>query len=266
MDLDRLELSEDQAPLLARRELYGFFSTVFGDPHHDRFREISDGDLQNRVLISFQLLDREAQNVAPAGAGELLVHDVDVERLLEEWDSEVVRSEYREVFGLTISEDCPPHEVEYCEKTDLFYRSQLMADVGAFYSAFGLEINKDAPERIDHVRLELEFLQFLLTKLTFGVSDGHDPENLDMIESATEEFFREHVGWWIPAFGEAVEEHPKSDVYADLGRLLRWFITQERLRLGLPAFEERPEPNLPDREPQGTCFECAVDEGVQSAV
>jgi TorA maturation chaperone TorD len=266
MDIEQLELTEDQAPLLARRTLYGFFSIVFGDPHHDRFRELEAEAVQNRVLISFDLLDGESQRVAPTGEDELLAHDVDVNELLTEWDHESIRDEYREVFGLTISEDCPPHEVEYCEKTDLFYRSQLMADVGAFFSAFGLEINDEAPERIDHVRLELEFLQHLLTKRLHGESNDHDPEDLETIEDAAREFFEEHVGWWVPAFGQAVEGYPKSETYADLARLLRWFMTQERLRFDLPVFVERPEPNVPDREPQGTCFECAVDEEAQPAV
>lgn len=263
MDIDRLELTEDQAPVLARRELYGFFSIAFGDPHHDRFRELENKAVQNRVLMSVDLLEGESQRVAPTAEDELLAHDVDIDELLSEWNHETLRGEYRDVFGLTISEDCPPHEVEYCEKTDLFYRSQLMSDVGAFFSAFGLEINEEAPERIDHVRLELEFLQHLLTKWLYGESNNHDPEDLETIRSAARNFFEEHVGWWVPSFALAVEEHPESDVYVKIAQLLRWFITQERIRLELPVFEGRPEPNVPDSEPQGSCFECSIGDQPQ---
>ncbi|MFB6347383.1 MAG: molecular chaperone [bacterium] len=260
-----IQYTEEQAPVVARTQLYGFFSKVFGEPWHDRFEELCENEVRDRILMSFRLLESESPRVAPAHEDECLAHDVNLETFFDEWDLNDIRNEHREVFGLTISEDCPPHEVEYCEKTDLFYRSQLMADVGAFYNAFGLEISDEAPERVDHVRLELEFMQFLLSKRLYGEARDHDETDLETVTDATEQFFEEHVGWWIPTFGRSVEEYPESQFYARAARLLRWFCTHERLRFGFNVFDERPEPNVPDQQPEATCFECNVDEQPQSA-
>ncbi|MFB6346876.1 MAG: molecular chaperone [bacterium] len=253
-------MKEDNADELARRNLYLFFSAVFSNPVGERFKLLEEDDFRQKTRRSLEFYAQDQTMLASTGPDELVKHDVDLTAFLEEpdWSRESVREEYKSVFGLTVDEDCPPHEVEYCEKTDLFYRSQLMADVGGFYKGFGLNPEDKNPERVDHIRLELEFMYYLFTKLLHGRQEGHDSENLETIEDALEDFYREHIGWWVPRFGRALEEKTESDFFARAGRLLRWFCLRERLAFGLPVFDERPEPNVPDTDPEAACFDCAA--------
>lgn len=245
---------------LARRNLYLFFSVAYSDPVEERFELLEDPDFRQSAKRSLEFYQQDQTMLASTGPDELIDHDMNLDRLLEDpdWSTDSVREEYKQVFGLTIDEDCPPHEVEYCEKTDLFYRSQLMADIGGFYQGFGLEPEENHPERVDHIRLELEFMYFLWTKLLHGLQNDHDPEDIELVEDALENFYREHIGWWVPRFGRGLEEKSHADFYAKIGRLLRWFCLRERLAFELPVFEERPEPNVPDVDPEGACFDCAT--------
>lgn len=259
----REELLECAEPgELSRRTLYGFLSLGFCDPAHEPFEELFQADLRSSVADAVELLRGDALRVAPVAEQERLHLDDAIVNWLRDdsWQSSRIREEHREVFGLTMSEDCPPHEVEYCEKTDLFYRSQLLADISGFYRAFGLRTNRQVPQRVDHLHLELEFEYFLWQKSLYGRARGHDEEDLDRVARARSTFFEEHLGWWVPAFGQAVEQHDSADFYGKIARLLRWFVTHERLRLSLPVFDERPEPNVPEPDPEGTCFECGIED------
>jgi TorA maturation chaperone TorD len=253
-------MEADHAEELARRNLYLFLSVAFSDPVEERFELLKDPDFRETAQKSLKFYRQDQTMLASTGPDELIDHEVDLNALLKDpyWSRESVREEYKEVFGLTMDEDCPPHEVEYCEKTDLFYRSQLMADIGGFYQGFGLDPEEEHPERVDHIRLELEFMYFLWTKLLHGRQEGHDPEDLELVEEALENFYREHLGWWVPRFGRGLEKKDASNFYAQLGRLLRWFCLRERLNFGLSVFDERPEPNVPNVDPEGACFDCAA--------
>lgn len=253
-------MPEPTAEELARRNLYLFFSVAFSDPVEDRFKLLEQNNFRETTRQSLEFYRQDQTLLASTGPDELVQHDVDTGRLLDDpdWSRNSVREEYKAVFGLTVDEDCPPHEVEYCEKTDLFYRSQLMADIGGFYQAFGLDPEGEQPERVDHVRLELEFMYFLWTKLLHGREEAHDAEDIELVVETLEDFYREHLGWWVPRFGHGLEEKTGSDFYARLGRLLRWFCLRERLNFGLPVFDERPEPNVPDVDPEAACFDCAA--------
>jgi TorA maturation chaperone TorD len=250
----------DDAEALARRNVYLFFSVGFSDPVDERFDLLEENDFRDATKQSIEYLQSNQTLLASTGDDELIKHELNLEPLLKtpEWNRDSVRQEYKSVFGLTIDEDCPPHEVEYCEKTDLFYRSQLMADIGGFYRAFGLNPDDNNPERVDHVRLELEFMYYLWTKLINGLENDHEESELEVVQNGLRDFFREHLGWWIPRFGRALEEKDGSDFYGQLGRLMRWFSLRERLAFELPVFDERPEPNVPDVDPEAACFDCGA--------
>ncbi|MCA9410796.1 MAG: molecular chaperone TorD family protein [Candidatus Omnitrophica bacterium] len=111
------------------------------------------------------------------------------------------------VFGLLISKDCPPYETEYLPLRDTTYISQEMADIAGFYRAFGLEPDKSHPERVDHVSLELDFVDHLLTRM-IGLSQSYDPRSelhFEVTESALREFVECHLGRWVPLFAMAFD-------------------------------------------------------------
>ena len=59
--------------------------------------------------------------------------------------------EYTNVFGHTVSTDCPPYEAEYGQ-AHIFQKSHTIADLRGFYKAFGVAPNPEMKDRPDHVR------------------------------------------------------------------------------------------------------------------
>ncbi len=117
------------------------------------------------------------------------------------------QSLHDEVFGLLISKDCPPYETEYLPLRDTTYISQQMADISGFYRAFGLEPDKDHPERVDYLCLELDFVGHLLTRMivTSQSRDAESVQHFEVAESALQSFIEDHLGKWVSLFVRALE-------------------------------------------------------------
>ena len=57
------------------------------------------------------------------------------------------------------------NEIEYGDaQADPLFQPHRLADLAAFYRAFGLELAADAAERQDHLCIELEFMSVLAAK------------------------------------------------------------------------------------------------------
>lgn len=112
-----------------------------------------------------------------------------------------------EVFGLLISRECPPYETEYFLLRDSTFISQQFADIAGFYHAFGLEPDKNHPERVDHISLELDYVAHLLTRILRSCSETHShcEEHREVAESALRKFVEGHLGCWVPLFCQALE-------------------------------------------------------------
>jgi TorA maturation chaperone TorD len=78
---------------------------------------------------------------------------------------------------------------------DPIRQGRQMADVAAFYGAFGAEANGPAFERPDHAGCELEFLAFLELRRLEGTGD--DSVLAGEIAAA---FLEDHAGRWLPTF------------------------------------------------------------------
>src|SRR5690606_23316856 len=99
-------------------------------------------------------------NLAP---GEQPPGELRVEPLLDRLpdSTEAMNSIYEQAFGLLVSSPSPPYESEYIDGKFVFQRSNALADLNGFYTAFGLKISDERPERPDHIGLELEFMAHL---------------------------------------------------------------------------------------------------------
>ena len=163
-----------------------------------------------------------------------------------------LQNAYLAVFGHTVRGDCPPHEIEYGElKADALFQPHRLADIAAFYRAFGLEVASDANDRVDNVAMECEFFSVLCAKE--AVAD--QPEHLDICRNAQKQFLREHLARWVPAFTRRVEGLAVDDFFPAHARLLRETVTAECDRYGLQAgnsdLQLRPAGDLED--PCGSC-------------
>jgi TorA maturation chaperone TorD len=156
---------------------------------------------------------------------------------------------YARLFGHTARGAAPPYEIEYGEDS-LFAPPREMSDLGAFFRAFGLQLDAGARERPDHIACECEFLLVLARKEARALSLGDTPM-WQATRDATRAFLRDHPGRWAPAFGASLARLDVDGFYGALGRLLAAFVSAECLRMGVPAGPEllRLRSTAPDDTP-----------------
>jgi TorA maturation chaperone TorD len=272
--MERVQSPPDaQAVDLARECLYRFVAAALSDPATDSYRLALDADSQRLSADAVELLRDEANAEAvPLGFGELPVEQLDLEPVLQALHepADDRRAEYDRVFGVVVSRECPPYETEYHSAGETFFRSQQLADVAGFYRAFGLEPARATPERVDHVALELEFMAFLLLKkrLALGAADESPIalEHLMVCDEALRDFFRDHLGWWVPSFAMGLRRKASTGLYAALAQVLAALMPIERQRFGVapprlplqPALIERPEEQV-------GCAGCGCPSGAAEA-
>jgi TorA maturation chaperone TorD len=248
----------DVAPLLAQRELWLLAATAFVDPYHrDRFQVLVDPVFRRRSSDAARLLAQERPAV-DLGPGEANPASLSPTRLFAALDDqyESLETAYRQLFGLTaVSQQCPPCEIEYETNTDLAYRSQRLADVAGFYNAFGLRVSERSGERLDHVTVEAEFLYLLLAKEAAALEQGNQ-EGTEICRDARRQFFREHVGWWLPAFGRVLSRVAPPGYYQELANLVSGLSAMERVSLGWPPFSAPVIPKPSGEDLQAACLSC----------
>lgn len=164
--------------------------------------------------------------------------------------TEGLASQYFGLFGGTVR--VPPYEGSY--ELDPIRQGRQMADVAAFYRAFGAEPGGPASERPDHAGCELEFLSFLELRRLAAVEGEEDVELLDEISAS---FLTDHAGRWLPTFFAAVREAAsRAPVYRALGSLGERTLGDELARRSLePATLPRRHSQL---SVEADSFECGA--------
>lgn len=181
------------------------------------------------------------------------------------------------VFGLVISKQCPAYETEYSHTRDATYRAHQMADIAGFYVAFGLQVDPQCAERVDHVAMELEFVAFLLAKLGRAAREtgAEGQQHRDVVRSALDGFIRHHVAWWMPTFGKCLERRIENlltkDIYpalrqpmealAGIGRMVRAWSAVERGFCGVEPSTQIVAPQVETETDEMTCATCALSNG-----
>ena len=160
-------IDHEIARLSAREHVLRFLSLAASDPAARRFEDFLDPDFQDLACAAARhLAADQASQPAQLAPGEVSPENLDLAPLVEA--ANVPRpqlvEDYTQVFGLVVSKECPPYEVQYCPQTFSVFRSQHLADIAGFYHAFGVAPGRDAPERVDHLACELEFLAWLVAK------------------------------------------------------------------------------------------------------
>ncbi|OGX03133.1 MAG: hypothetical protein A3G87_07140 [Omnitrophica bacterium RIFCSPLOWO2_12_FULL_50_11] len=116
--------------------------------------------------------------------------------------------EYEKLLGHTVKGVASAYELEYGEEHTHREPHQL-ADITAFYSAFGLKLSNRSHERADHASVELEFMYFLLYKEILALEDGKE-EKAQISMEASRHFLSEHLSYWFPAFSLRVSKYSKG--------------------------------------------------------
>ena len=217
-----MKISYRQNHLLeARSVLYGAVSALFSDPKCEKFSMLITPVIQGCVLDAcFQLeeQDNEKKSNLPSSFQKLMAK-------LDKSKIENIMNEFVDVFGHTLSKQIAPYALEHLKNSDVFFRTQKLADLNGFYKAFGMEV--ESIERADHISTQTEFLSFLLLKeLLAFQNDLHDEK--EVCEKAFAEFNNDHFLDWTKMFSENLADKVDGVFYSLAGKFLLTFIESEK--------------------------------------
>ncbi len=153
---------------------------------------------------------------------------------------EAFHDDYIRAVGHAARGSCPANEIEYGDvKADPLFQPHRLADLGAFYRAFGLEMGEGSGERQDHVSVELEFLGVLAAQEASWHRGAGGEEAGATVRAAERKFLREHAGRWMPAFARRLQRAVGETALGALALLAMAWIESECRRCGVsPGSEE----------------------------
>lgn len=153
---------------------------------------------------------------------------------------EAFHDDYITAIGHAARGSCPVNEIEYGElKADPLFQPHRLADLAAFYRAFGMELGPLADERHDHISVELEFMGVLAAQEALFRQSGAAPEALAVCQDAQRKFLREHLGRWTPAFARRLYGALAEGAFRRLALFTLAFIESECRRWGVaPGCED----------------------------
>jgi TorA maturation chaperone TorD len=169
-------------------------------------------------------------------------------------DLEKLRLEHARMIGPSPRAGATPYGTEWSRAAGEIRQVHELADLGGFYRAFGLELSRSCDERVDHLAVELTFLQFLCLKEAHAVERG-----LDDLCAATRagqmKFLGEHVLSWACACCTRLRGLGADTFYGHAATLLEGFLRSERARFALAVGEEEAGEPRPTRM---TLEDCCV--------
>lgn len=242
-------MTNDLQEIRVRSAAYELLSASFLYPEAGRVDFLRHGSRQLRDA-SLQL-----------GWQELAEALQKLEDHLGSLDDKGLEKEYLATFGHTISTDCPPYETEY-DQAQVFQKSQTLADLGTFYQAFGVGPNPQLKERLDHVSVELEFMNLLTLKEAYARDQGHGEDKVELCRQAQIGFLAKHLAHWIHSFIYRLGKRTGAGgIYAALGRILDRHISAEFARFTLDASPAGME-DLAGPEEEPDCAACPLGEEI----
>jgi putative dimethyl sulfoxide reductase chaperone len=216
---------------VARAFAHQFLARCYEYPDRTSWEWLCGEPVHQMLRASFAEIDID--NTAGSDARI----DGELESLLEQFKPEgfePFQQAYIAAFGHSARGDCPINEVEYGDiKADPLFQPHRLADLGAFYSAFGLELSGEASERLDHICCELEFMAVLAAKEAYALEQQAEDEQLALCRDAQKKFVREHLGRWVPAFTRRLEQLVGENVLGVLARVTRGLVLDECRRAGI---------------------------------
>ncbi|MBI4216619.1 MAG: molecular chaperone TorD family protein [Chloroflexi bacterium] len=236
---------------LARSQVYQLLALGFGQPESSVLSQIKQQLGQVEASLS------ELQVPEGLAAVRVLAPALDAQSITD------MERSHLQCFGHTISKDCPPYEAEY-DLAHIFQQSNALADIAGFYRAFGLELASNLNERLDHLSVELEFMQFLSLKEAYALAQSHGEEQLALCRQAQAKFLEEHLGQWAFGFAQRLEKKSGDSIYALLGQLLTAFLAFELVAFGLePRKVVGLAPVEPPEEEASGCEDCLAAASAQ---
>jgi TorA maturation chaperone TorD len=169
-------------------------------------------------------------------------------------DLQRLRAEHARLAGPSPRAGATPYGTEWGGAAGEVLQYHQLADLGGFYRAFGLELARTCDERVDHLAVELAFLQFLCLKQAHAEERGPD-ELVAAVRAGQMKFLAEHVLPWASACGTRLCALGADGFYGHAATLLAAFLAGERVRFALPDGDDAPPDPRPTRM---TLEDCCV--------
>lgn len=182
---------------LLKADIYRLFSKCFAYPDVQNLREIP------RIITELNMLEK----VDPVIKCHLTV-------LQDVFNEQELVNEYSRVF---IRGMIPLTESNCCASLN------SVADVSAFYRAFGLDAKSgEAPDSLMH---ELEFLAILCVKAALAPNN----ETAEVTTDAYKKFISEHLLDFIEKFKEKTDQTGTIPFYSHLIQFVQSFLDKEKI-------------------------------------
>ena len=237
---------------IARAFLYQFLARSFEDPALGSWTWLTDANTQAAFHSAVRALrgngSTNVEESATALTGQLRCDHF-----------EPFQASFVTAFGHAARGDCPLNEIEYGDlKADPLFQPHRLADLAAFYRAFGLEVANGAAERPDHIGMELEFMAVLAAKEAYAHEHQFDGNQLAVCHDAQKKFLREHLGRWSPGFARRLARAATDGALTALAEFTRDFIVAECARFGLTAGSEDLLVRPVDEAAESLCASCGL--------
>lgn len=213
---------------LTRSFVHQFLARAFDYPNADTWAWLSADSTQQGLAAAVDALESPSTGalhtalVALVNAGLATAFDA-------------VHDDYILAVGHAARGSCPINEIEYGDiKADPLFQPHRLADLGAFYRAFGMEPGTESGERLDHLSVELEFMSVLTAQEAGLQGAAADREAVAVCRDAQRKFLREHVGRWTPAFARRLRRAVGDRPLGHLADLALAFLEIECARYHVP--------------------------------
>ena len=227
------ELKEERISLqLARGRVYDILSSAFSYPWNRKF--FRPKSLLEPMDIA--LVDEEDWNHVKS-----IIETIN--KYLPKMTVKQAQQEYIRVFGHAVSMECPPYEMQYGTEGGIQSQTDVLIQLGGFYDTFGFEQPRNRTrERVDHISIELAFMFFMCFRTAFGIENGHEERNINVLSSSMKKFLRNHIGRWGPLFCIFTARKAERGLYKEIVDILAIFLRNENLLLDInPVKVEEPE-------------------------
>lgn len=241
--------------LLARSFFYQLLAFLFKHPHAEEVRAYFSNNRSGWekmfLFLNFPDKPRYANLL-----GSLFRRVLAIDQ--EEWIAE-----YEHCFGYTAYARVPAYELEYGEEHS-HRQPQELADITAFYRAFGLQVKGKSHERVDHASVECEFLYFLLYKQAYALLyDGEDQAAI--CHEGVRRFLADHLGRWLPSFAIRLSKHATGGLMKEAAEFALGFVCLDCKTMEVQSGpRDLPIRAIQEMEESG-CVSCSLGLGLDDS-
>jgi TorA maturation chaperone TorD len=239
----------DVLKILARADLSFLLSLLLESPSPAWQVSLREAQQYLPDLLASAKVSRDAAQIWQGGFETLL-------SILQVEGISACAAEHSRLFEGVVA--CPVNETAYIRRD----KGAIIADVCAFYRAFGLERAEHFGEKADHLRCELDFVSTLLMMLARAKADNLLEQSAITLD-ALSAFMGDHLGEWFYPFCDRLSACAQHPFYGFLGLTMRaiwgelWFGAGVS---GATASDDPvPVPPIPD---EGTPYECGMDQSI----